>query len=521
MGFWQLSNNSGFTDTAQAFDSDNITYNEYLSTIYSTLYSLELNYRYNISFKYIGEIICHGIPDPYPAEWFYSSTIRNMDIVPSGLTFGYTPGNYTNNASSYSSNFITKVISTGDTTLTSFYDSIYGPYFSYTTQESYSYIYVPKYLAFTSGMGNTVILDDVNLIYLNEVNSPLCSTLNISNVTTSGVTLNGMVDPYGLKTDAFFRLRLMENPFTETTITGTTWTGYTMDGTDNIEMKKVLSLTSGKTYNCYTYASNSMGSYTGNTILFYTANNPIYYINSGYTDNPLSYIMPNNFTYTGITLKATLYNYWLSNNIILEYGTSLSYGNSTGIGTFTGATSYQIERNLTGLTTDLYYYRFRVMNDFGTSYSSVYTFRTIPLGAIFQGGHVYYFADSGHGTGLIMSEDDVTSTTWGCSGVDITTSANFGTGIQNTLNIVSGCATIGIAAEVAYSSSLSGYTDWYLPSRYEIEGTHFFDNTPIHNDAFWTSTQTNSTNAVAITRYTTYTSYAKTTTVRTRIIRSF
>ena len=184
----------------------------------------------------------------------------------------------------------------------------------------------------------------------------------------------------------------------------------------------------------------------------------------------------------------------LINNVVLEYGTTLAYGNYKSIpGSFTGSTSYSLSVNLTGLTsTDLYYYRFRGTNDFGTSYSSGYTFRTIPVGTVFQGGHVYYFDDSGHGTGLIMSENDVAVAAWGCSGTLIGgTSTAFGTGNANTTAIVGGCATVGIAAEVCYNLSLSGYTDWYLPSRDEINNS-FFNYAQISTN-YWSSSENSST----------------------------
>jgi hypothetical protein len=59
---------------------------------------------------------------------------------------------------------------------------------------------------------------------------------------------------------------------------------------------------------------------------------------------------------------------------------------------------------------------------------------------------------------------------WGCypssiSGADGTA---MGTGEQNTTDIVTGCATAGIAAKLAYDLVLGGQSDWFLPSQDEL-----------------------------------------------------
>jgi hypothetical protein len=63
--------------------------------------------------------------------------------------------------------------------------------------------------------------------------------------------------------------------------------------------------------------------------------------------------------------------------------------------------------------------------------------------------------------------------TWGCTGTPITGADDsaIGTGGQNTTDItaiVDGCQTSGIAARLANDLTLGGQSDWFLPSKDEL-----------------------------------------------------
>jgi hypothetical protein len=87
------------------------------------------------------------------------------------------------------------------------------------------------------------------------------------------------------------------------------------------------------------------------------------------------------------------------------------------------------------------------------------------------GGIVFY--DKGDSVGgwryLEASTSDQSSgAPWGCQGSSIGTNTTIGTGAQNTADIVANCSDIGTAAKVADAYNINGYSDWFLPSKDEL-----------------------------------------------------
>nr|NQU92046.1 DUF1566 domain-containing protein [Bacteroidota bacterium] len=157
------------------------------------------------------------------------------------------------------------------------------------------------------------------------------------------------------------------------------------------------------------------------------------------------------------------------------------------------------EDNDIDLLNNVYAYRLcAYKNSFESSKNQCFVTPEIGMNAF--GGLVFYLDDSGGG--LICSNvDQSTDAEWGCAGVYVgNTGGDIGDGNENTTMIISACKEPGIAARICEDLVINEYSDWFLPSKGELnlmynnlkitglgsfEDTFYWSSTEYNDDGAW------------------------------------
>ena len=119
-----------------------------------------------------------------------------------------------------------------------------------------------------------------------------------------------------------------------------------------------------------------------------------------------------------------------------------------------------------------------------------------------EGGYILHLNTS-TGEGMVIGPGDFSAGIWGCEGLTITGAdgITIGTGYQNTIDIDSDCGQIGNAAERCLNYSYNGHSDWYLPSKDELNlvWTNLVLNGiyVVSANSYWSSTENTASSAWA------------------------
>lgn len=152
--------------------------------------------------------------------------------------------------------------------------------------------------------------------------------------------------------------------------------------------------------------------------------------------------------------------------------------------------------------TTIRYVRAYARTTAGITYSNEKAFKPYSIGSAYAGGIILDLDSSGE-TGLICAPADLGLYAWGCSGTLVPgTSVAQGSGLANTDLITTYCVTRPIAASVCSALVANEYTDWYLPSRDELQlmynRLHLQGRGGFGSGWYWTSSQSGPSTAWAL-----------------------
>ena len=178
--------------------------------------------------------------------------------------------------------------------------------------------------------------------------------------------------------------------------------------------------------------------------------------------------------------------------------------NSTQISTGTGAFSDFIIGLDTGTT---YYARAYATNANGTAYGNQVMFTTktvVALGDYYLGGTVAYILEPGDQDFVLGEQHGLIVLPWNYYNSTLSwigssncsppsgTSPYIGDGDFNTNLVYNACSTVTTGAiQIAYNLSVNGYSDWYIPSSYELQKilTVYGTQLGMTGKAYWSSTR--------------------------------
>jgi hypothetical protein len=325
-------------------------------------------------------------------------------------------------------------------------------------------------------------------ISFTTLNGQLVVTSDSSNnVNAASASVYGTVlSPNGLiAATRGFCYDTLSNPTTASSV-------YFSGATTNNYVGYLTNLLVNKTYYYRAFATNITGTYYGVVRSFTT--NGIITINTGAATNVTSGSanLTGSFINTsGLPILDHGFCISTSSNPTINNDT-LSLGSGTSL--FSG-TKYRLMSNTT------YYCRSYAINSTGTFYGNQIVFNTTSgfiIGQYFGGGIIFYIDGTGlHGL-IAATNDQSSSSIWGCYNTYIYTNYYIGYGQTNTTSIITSCLTSGIAARICDQLVLNGFSDWFLPSNDELFQLYNqrFKVGNFANFGYWSSYASSNTDAI-------------------------
>lgn len=114
------------------------------------------------------------------------------------------------------------------------------------------------------------------------------------------------------------------------------------------------------------------------------------------------------------------------------------------------------------------------------------------LGQKHEGGIIFFIDLTGQHGLIAAPSDQSTRASWGCDGKSISGTSPFnGEGQINTAFVVKGCDEKNVAAKICNDLIIDGYSDWFLPSRNELNLLYLQKDIVggFANNFYWSSTE--------------------------------
>ena len=284
-----------------------------------------------------------------------------------------------------------------------------------------------------------------SVAYIEYGNSPLVVTGSVTNLASTGATLNGTVNPRGLSTSYYFQYG------TTTSYGMTTTTTAAGSGSSAVTVSKAITgLQSERTYHYRLVASSSGGTTYGSDATFTTTGQP--QLPSAVT------LAAGNVKSSSATLNASVNPHNSTTTYYFEYGISVAYGHTTVAAALDPVnTAFAVSLRAADLMPQtLYHFRVVATNELGTVRGSDLNFTTTTAPILeedFEGG---------------VMPDDWQNSTASSQGWFIT---NDGSSQYFTVpdHTVYACANDDMANDdgsmdylITPELSFSGYTDVYM-----------------------------------------------------------